>query len=137
MAVIVPNEGENKMLNLIIGPDNLFCVLFKSNTTPSATTVVGDLTVCNFSGYSSQNIVWGTVTTDVGGKASVSGSIMTFSHNGGSSPEASNDVYGWAILHDNAGYDAIIAIERFASAPVVMDDITDSISVTPTIKLFD
>lgn len=137
MAVIVPNEGEQKMLNLIIGPDNLFCVLFKSNTTPSATTGVGDLTFCNFSGYGAQNIAWGTVTTDGGGKASVTGTQVDFEHDGGSSPEASNDVYGWAIVHDIAGYDALVAVERFADAPVTMSALDDIISVTPTLKLFD
>lgn len=139
MAVIVPAEGENICLNIIKAPGSysgyaIYCALFQSNTTPSASTVLADLTECNFSGYAAVSVTWGTVAQDGGGKASMTGTQIDFTHDGGGTP---NDVYGWYLYFDNAGAVSLLAIERFASPPVVMDDNTDIISITPTFKLFD
>lgn len=139
MAVIVPNEGENLLLNILKDPgsqtgNSMYVGLFKSDTTPSASTTWASITECNFSGYTVGAASWGSVATDGGGKASMTATEVVFNHDGGGT---SNDVYGWFLGYGTGNPTALIAIERFASPPAVMDDNSDSISVTPTFKLFD
>lgn len=127
MASTLVNDGRKLILDSFVThlSTNMKLGLFKSNTTIVAATAWGDLTACDFSGYAAQSVGFGS-SAIVSGKASVTGSEKTFSHNGGGT---SNTVYGY-MIYDATGPTLIFA-ERF-SGPKTMAASGDVIKITPT-----
>lgn len=132
MAGVIPNEGELQLCARIKASGTQKMILFKNNLTPVPGTVFANLTEANFSGYASGPVTWGTPFTDGAGKAVMIGTTITFTHNGGGTP---NDIYGYAILTQDITLAwFIICAERLSSPPKVMTNNGDSITITPTFR---
>lgn len=96
--------------------------LFKNDFTPTPATVIGDFIEADFSGYAAKTIAaFGAVHTNPDGSAEVASPLEQFDHSGGA---VSNLVYGW-WFETAAG--VLIMSERFASAPIPMAVVGDSI----------
>lgn len=73
---------------------------FQNPITPTPAIVLGDLTECNFTGYSaSAAVTWGTVLNNPDGTVSAPGGGIEFAASGSA---VSNTVYG-VYLVDGAG----------------------------------
>ena len=103
--------------------------LFQSDTTPSATSVIGDFTECNFAGYAS--IVfscWGAATLD-GNTAEMESCVATWTATGDTDP--AQLAYGY-YLTDSSGN--LIGAERFASSRD-MSDLNDNTAIKVKLSL--
>src|SRR4051794_24675060 len=110
-ALVVANGGENKINDLFIAQasTNLRVRLFKNNYTPIATTVVGDLTEANFSGYAAVTPSFGSSATVTSKGTITDGSSRDFTHNGGAT---SNTVYGYYVTYESGG-STLLWAEKF------------------------
>lgn len=129
MAAVKPNVGRIFELDTLIGTigPNLELRLFKSNTTPTTSSVYADFTEADFSGYAQQPPVFGTpATIDGNGNAKSDAPALTYTHNGGAT---ANNVYGYYVV-DTTGPELLWA-ERFASAPLSFAALGDNVVITP------
>jgi hypothetical protein len=132
MAGFIVDNGEKVALEYLVNKvattRNLILKLFKSNTTPSETTVVGDLTEADFTGYSA--------ITLTGASWSISGTTptqaayaeQTFTS---SADQSVQNVYGYYLVRATDG--DLVAAERFTSGPYAISNLGDNIKVTPQI----
>lgn len=140
MAIITPNEGERNILGRCLAQVVLYqmdCRLFKSNTTPTATTVWGDLTECDFSGYAAVAVSWLTVTTNGAGRAEAQGNGCLFQRDG-TDPGTDNTAYGWCLTSLNSAEGnaiQILAIEKFGTSESFATYYKQLV-ITPMINLF-
>jgi hypothetical protein len=125
MAVVIPKEGKLAALGRLVEDQNYSLRLFKNNFTPDVNSVLADFTIANFSGYASLAAGWGARSLDGGGLAQCFSVIADFLHDGGAT---ANDVYGWYIQDDTAA--KVLAANRLAAPPVVMDSVGDLIQLT-------
>lgn len=100
--------------------------LFKSNTTPTTSSVLGDFTESDFAGYASQTIITWTAPAMAAHVASMVAAARTFTR---SSTGASQNIYGYYVT-DN-GSTILLWAERDANAPIVVINNGDSYTVTP------
>lgn len=122
---VVPNEGELDLLALIkAGTFSLR--LFQNNATIDASTILADLTVATFSGYSSQNLSYGSITTNGSGQATMTATTIHFDHNGGAT---GNTIYGYYLV--NTSTSKVVKAEKFDTA-VAMQFLGDRITITDT-----
>lgn len=74
---LIPNVGEERMaqtsLNVAL-PENLVLRVYKSNTTPTSTMTIADITEATFTGYSAVTLTSGNWTIGVGGGLELDGS---------------------------------------------------------------
>jgi hypothetical protein len=120
---VVPNEGENDLLNLIkAGTFSLR--LFRNNHTPAAASVLADFTEANYSGYSAQTLSYGTPATNGSGQGQMTATIINFDHNGGAT---SNTIYGYYLV--NTGTSKVVKAEKLDST-VSMAFLGDRIAIT-------
>lgn len=112
MALIVSAQGLIDHLTLIRASLNTYRMrLYKNNFTPLVTSVLGDFTEANFSGYALQlTNAWGAIAT-VGDLAKTIHPLLTFAHNGG---VVDCDVYGYYITDAGGNY---IYAERNPAGP--------------------
>lgn len=102
--------------------------LFKNNFTPTDTSVIGDITPADFSGYSAVGLANLTAWTSASWsspRAITQNADVVWTHNGGGTP---NDIYGYYVV-DSLG--ALAWAERNASAPVTMSAAGQTYTVTP------
>lgn len=115
MPLVVPSASEDRLLGWMLNTansSNQTLKLFKTNVTVSASTVVGDLTEADFSGYSAKTLTRGSWTvTQVSSKASASYSDQTFTASSGS-----QTLYGYYIV-DNSGN--LLWAENFTSSKTI------------------
>lgn len=133
MATIIHDEGELSLLAILrSGTPGWAFRLFKNNFTPVATSVLGDFTEADFSGYSIIDPAW-AAAAEVSGKAEADATTtMEFVHNGGGT---ANNIYGWFLV--NTTDNTVVASGTFAGSPLVMDTLGDKITLDPcTIQLF-
>ena len=129
MALLVPDVGENLVLEMIVNKtaaQNLVLKLFQSNTTPAEGDTAGTYTEATFSGYSAATLTgasWGAAS---GG--SIAYAQQTFTHNGGG---VSNSIYGYYITQSVSG--TLFLAERDGSGPFTLVNTGDNIKITPTI----
>lgn len=129
MALLVPDEGENAILEMITNktaPQNLVLRLFQSNTTPAETDTAATYTEATFSGYAAITLTgasWGTPSA-----GSIAFAQQTFTHNGGG---VSNAIYGYYVTQATSG--KLIFAERDATAPVTIANNGETIKITPTL----
>jgi hypothetical protein len=129
MALLVPDTGENLVLEMIVNKtaaQNLVLKLFQSNTTPAEGDTAGTYTEATFSGYASATLTgasWGAAS---GG--SISYAQQTFTHNGGG---VSNNIYGYYITQTTSG--VLVLAERDGSAPFALSNNGDNVKITPAI----
>lgn len=133
MAGVLVNQGETIMLEAFINktaPQSLVLKLFKNDVTPVETTVEGDLTEADFTGYASIALTPATWTTTAGAPSDVTYPQQTFAS---SANQAAQNVYGYYIVQTSSG--KLVAAERFSSAPYVIVNNGDAIKVTPKITM--
>jgi hypothetical protein len=136
MPIVVPNEGERRLLEFIVG----------KSTLPSSQVVLHlykndvDLTTDNFTsasfqeadaaGYSSQILngsSW-TISTDSSGVSSaVYGSNLTFNLT------AAQDIYGYYVTTTNSSQ--ILWAEEFPGSPFSLPSGGGQITIRPQIQL--
>lgn len=130
MAGIVVNNGEKVSLDYLVGKvttvRNLVLRLYKSNTTPSETTVAGDLTEADFTGYSAITLTGASWSTSGGDPATGSYAEQTFTS---SADQSAQSVYGYYLTRATDG--DLIAVERFTNGPYVISNNGDTIKLTP------
>ena len=103
--------------------------LFQSDTTPSATSVIGDFTEAAFASYASVVFsCWGAATLD-GNTAEKESCVVSWTATGDTDPAQS--AYGY-YLTDSAGN--LIGAERFASARD-MSDLNDNTALQVKLSL--
>lgn len=111
IAGVFANVGEVLALDLLLGVNNCTLRLFKSNTTPSASSVLGDFTTSTFTNYADVTLTktsWGASST-VGGKGtSVYGTAPSWSVG------SSENCYGYVVFQGST----LLYGERFTNAPL-------------------
>lgn len=132
MAIVVPNCGELLLLEWALKststPEALTLKLYKSDTTPSATSVAGDFSVADFTGYEDKSIArasWSAPSTDGNGKAATAYAEQSWSVG------STQTVYGAYVVGATSG--TLVFAERFASARSVQSG--DTLKVTPNFTL--
>lgn len=126
-AVKYPDVGVVAMCDhLTTAIDPAEIKLFKNNYTPVAGTTLANLTEADFSGYASVVLAgWTAAAIGAGGRAYSQADLVTFAHNGG---VTANSIYGYWVV-DSGG--TLLWAERFATAPITMSGLGDSIVVIP------
>lgn len=134
MPGVVVNNGEKVALDYLVGKvttvRDLQLRLFKSNTTPDESTVVGDLTEATFTGYAVITLTGANWTTAAGDPATGSYAEQTFTSSADQTPES---IYGYYLTRVTDG--DLIAAERFSNGPYVIANNGDTIKLTPTITV--
>lgn len=104
--------------------------LFKNNYTPTVSSVAGDFTECDFSGYAAQGTTgWGAAFAASGNTRGESDdTVHLFQHDGGAT---ANDVYGFYLTN---GAGAYVYGEKNPAGPVTMNDATDIYAVVPRLQ---
>lgn len=132
MAGVVVNNGEVVALSYLTNksatPENLVLRLFKSNTTPGESTVAGDLTQADFTGYSAITLTGASWTVTGGDPTTASYAQQTFSS---SANQGAQSVYGYYLTRASTG--DLVAAERFSDGPYVIANNGDQIKVTPSL----
>lgn len=131
MAGVVVNTGLQLMaaqgVNKTAQADLVLC-LFKSNTTPSAATVLADLTEADFTGYSNITLTGASWSVTTANPAVATYAQQTFTSSAGQSTQ---NIYGYYVKSGTT----LVAAERFSDAPNPITNNGDNIKVTPTINL--
>lgn len=128
---IFPDDGEVRLLQVIKDGGGVFTLrLLKDNMSPTQDTEIGDFTgkEATFSGYAAGTITWATPTI-AAHKGSMSGSAITFTHNGGAT---ANTIYGYYITEAGGRSAEVISVEIF-DASKLMSASGDLITITPKI----
>lgn len=133
MAIVVPDEGEVILMGWAIRDSSVTedtkLILYQNNLgAPDQDTVYGDLTECDFTGYSQVVLArsdWNAPST-VSHKAKiVLNSAITFTF----TDTVSQTAYGYAVVND--AEDTILWIEEFSDGPRVFTVSGDSLTFTP------
>lgn len=133
MTLLVPNDGEDMMLQHIINktaPENLSLRLYKSNTTPSETDTAVTYTVADFTGYANITLTGASWTVTPGAPTEASYAQQTFSS---TAAQATQQVYGYYVVQVTSG--KLMWAERFTDGPYPIANNGDQIKVTPKITL--
>lgn len=118
---MIPDEGEVGILQALKDYNAFNIRLFKNDFTPSASTVIGDFTECDFTGYIDQALVFSNAV-DEGDYASISSDVVTFTPFG----SVSQTAYGYYITYyDGVSTTYLIGAERFDTPFVFVDDTTE------------
>lgn len=136
MAIVVPNEGERRLLEYIIGKSSLpssqvILHLYKNDVDLSTDSfTASSFQEADAAGYSSQILngsSW-TVSTDSSGVSSaVYGSNLTFNFT------ADQDIYGYYITTTNTSQ--ILWAEEFPGAPFSLPSGGGQITIRPQLQL--
>jgi len=104
-SIIDSNKQLQDIIDYIRGTflntSNSYVRLFRNNFTPDPSSVLGDFTECNFTGYAAQqvNSKFGTPYKVIDGKYQTDSSAFTFTCSSG----LSQDAYGWYLtFYDGA-----------------------------------
>ena len=134
MALLVPNQGEEIILSLLVNKtatytqQDLKLKLYSSNTTPGETDTEATYTEATFTGYSAVTLTGASWTITTGALTSASYAQQTFTSTAGSQ---SQNVYGYFLVQVTSG--KLVYAERFSDGPYVIVNNGDAIKVTPTI----
>jgi Outer membrane receptor for Fe3+-dicitrate len=127
MALVVPNVGEEVMLELILAP-NLTLKLYTNNITPGETDTDLTYNEASGSGYLAKALVFGdwTITPGAPSEAVAPQQIFTFSG-------ALGAVYGYFVIRASDG--VLLWAERLTTAPFTVANSGDQIKITPRFSL--
>lgn len=104
--------------------------LYKTNVTPTTSSVLGDFTECDFAGYAAQSVVtWGAASL-AAHVAAIVAAANTFTR---STTGSGQTVYGYYVT-DN-GITILLWAELDPAAPITLTNSGDSYTVT--LKLTD
>jgi hypothetical protein len=130
MVGVVTDLGEVAALTYLVGqgsPEALVLKLYKSDTTPSETSVAGDFTEADFAGYAPIPLT--PASWSVGAPSSSAAyAKQTFTS---SAAQAAQLIYGYLLVQENSGN--LILAERFIDGPYTIENLNDRVKVTPTI----
>jgi len=124
----IVNGGEDIAIEYLVNkdsPENLVLKLFKNDVTPDESTVIGDLTEADFTGYSSQTLTGSSWSAASSGATSYAEQSFT-----SSADQTAQTVYGWYLERATGG--ELVAADRFSSPPTIENN-GDVIKVTPTL----
>jgi hypothetical protein len=130
MAAVFTNAGELLLVEWMTqnADENYTLKLYKSNTTPTATSVAGDFTIADFTGYSNKTLTagsWGVPTT-VSGSAVSTYATQTWTL----SDNTAQTTYGVIAIGATSG--TLVWAEKFA-IPRSVTLSGDIITYTPKI----
>lgn len=129
MALVVPNQGEQLLLDAFTGKtagQNLVLRLFTSNTTPAETDTEATYTEAAGNGYAAITLTAANWTTTPGAPTNTAYAEQTFTFT-----VALGNVYGYYFTQVTSG--KLVWAERFTSAPFNIANNGDQIKVTPQI----
>lgn len=130
MVAKLHNEGRMDLHQVHLNPGFTYsCGLFTAPATPAVTDGSAALTEATFSGYAQVNIVWGADALDANGNEKSTGSVCTFTHNGGG---VSNTVLGYFV---NDADNGLLLFSELFPSPMLMNTNGQFISVTPKLYL--
>ena len=133
MALICFNKGAQEILTRALNKGatgDVKLKLYKSNTTLSETTAIGDLTIADFTGYADATLSGASWTITDADPSSASYAKQTFTSSAGSQNQA---VYGYVVT--NSGGTIALWGETFSDGPYTIVNIGDKIEVTPVFTL--
>jgi hypothetical protein len=129
MALITFNAGAQEIARRALNysaTGDVVLKLFKSATTLAETTVIGDLTLADFTGYAAITLTGASWTVTSADPASASYAQQTFTSSAGSQNQ---DVYGYVVT--NSGGTIALWGETFSDGPYNIVNNGDLIKVTP------
>src|SRR5688572_32940844 len=131
-TLVVPNASENHLNDMLVAgaSTTLRVRLFQSNTTPSQSTVIGDLTEATFSGYAAVTPSFGASATASNKGTITDSAARDFTHNGGGT---SNTIYGYYVTYESGG-STLLWAERFDIAQTLANN-GDKITLTAKFTL--
>lgn len=118
-----PIEGLEDIWDQLFGAVSPILRLFKSNTTPGASTVYGHFTWADFTGYSAITLTGASWTTSAADPSLAEYAQQAFT----STTSTPQTIYGWAITR---GTSKVWVARRFSSALEISSS-TPSIRITP------
>lgn len=131
LSGIVTNEGEKALLDWMFRGtgENLVLHLFKTNVTPTATSIVADFTESDFTGYVTKTLTrasWNVGSTDGAGKG-----LLEYSADQTYSPTTDQDLWGYYLVSATGG--VLIAAENYGAARAVVNG--DTLTIQPKVTL--
>lgn len=126
MALVVPNQGEQIILEAAVGKtagQNLIQRLFTSNTTPAETDTEATYTEAAGNGYAPITFTPANWTFTAGNPSTLAYAQQTFPFTG-----ALGNVYGHYFTQATSG--KLLMAERFTGAPLVISNNGDDIKIT-------
>jgi len=132
MPLNAPNEGERKMLQLIVNNasgENLYLTLFGNNMTPAENDNVTFYTEITGGGYANIVLTGANWSIANGNNAVATYAAQTFSFTGATTP---NTVYGYMVKGISH---TVYWAERFSDGPYAINNNGDAITVTPRLEL--
>ena len=133
MALVLFNAGAAEIMSRAVNKSatgDLKLKLYKSNTTLSKATVIGDLTLADFTGYADASFTGANWSVTTANPSVTSYAKQTFTSTAGSQNQ---DVYGYVVTN-SAGTVALWG-ETFSDGPYNIVNNGDKIEVTPTFNL--
>jgi hypothetical protein len=136
MAIWIPNQGEEILLDIILAT-NLTLKLYKTDVTAGLTTAQkealteANFTEATFTGYSSKALTGGSWVTTQAEPSTGVYAQQTFTS---SANQTAQSIYGYYVTRTSDG--KLLWFERF-TGPISISLLNDAIKVTPTITLDD
>jgi hypothetical protein len=131
MALLVPNEGEAKMLEYITGKaaqETLILCLYTNDKTPAEADTVASYTEASGNGYSAKNLTAASWSAVAGDPSYIAYPQETWTFTG-----ALGNVYGYFLKSGTSG--KVLWAERFSNGPYNVQNNGDQIKVTPRLEL--
>jgi len=131
MAIVVPNQGEEIMLNAMLNktaPQDLDLCLYKNDYTIVEGSTEADVTVADFTGYAVIQLTAASWTTTPGAPTESAYAQQTFSSTAGSQNQP---IYGYYVKQRTSA--KLVWGERFSDGPYTIVNNGDQIKVTPKI----
>jgi len=129
MALVVPNQGEQILLDAFTGKtagQNLGLGLYTSTTTVAETDAETTYTEASGNGYAAITFTAANWTTTPGAPTNTAYAEQTFTFTG-----ALGNVYGYYFTQVTSG--KLVWAERFTTAPFNISNTGDQIKITPQI----
>jgi hypothetical protein len=128
---VVFDSGEQSLLALLAVNGTLTAHLYTNDRTPTNTDTLMQYTEASFPGYQAEGLYQATTpATNAAGKATSSFGQITWTLS--ATQGSPVNVYGWYVTNQ-AG--VLIGAERFAGAPLTVQNTGDNIKVTITMTL--
>lgn len=125
MALVVPNEGENKTLSLMLNktnPEDLILRLYTNNKVPSAGDSISSFVEASGSGYAANNLVANDWVIESGDPTIASYPQVTFGFTG-----SLGDVYGYYVTQETSN--VVMFAEKFSNGPFNIQNSGDEIRI--------